>query len=174
MRRNYTHRSLPCLCRLCVLAYADTLQVSACHCEERSDVAIRYSLRCNMTESSTLGECVSGYEFAQTAANLLSFSAGKTDCHASSPQSPPCPAPAKDQSRATLPWGSSPHKGCPFAGSPSLARNDMQKERRVRGCKYVPPLSLRGAKRRGNPHLLRQHKRNATIPGEYGEAADLP
>ncbi len=80
VRRNYTHRSLPCLCRLCVLAYADTLQVSACHCEERSDVAIRYSLRCNMTESSTLGECVSGYEFAQTAANLLSFSAGKTDC----------------------------------------------------------------------------------------------
>ncbi len=34
----------------------------------------------------------------------------------SSPQSPPCPAPAKGQSRATLPWGSSPHKGCPFAG----------------------------------------------------------
>ncbi len=40
-------------------------------------------LRCNMTESSTLGECVSGYEFAQTAANLLSFSAGKTDCRTS-------------------------------------------------------------------------------------------
>ena len=38
----------------------------------------------------------------------------------------------------------------------ALVRNDMQKERRVRGCKYVPPLSLRGAKRRGNPLLLRQ------------------
>ena len=25
----------------CALAHADTLQVSACHCEERSDVAIR-------------------------------------------------------------------------------------------------------------------------------------
>ena len=51
----------------------------------------------------------------------------------SSPQSPPCPAPAKDQSRATLPWVSFPRKGCPFAGSPSLARNDMQKtDTRVR------------------------------------------
>ena len=34
----------------------------------------------------------------------------------SSPQSPPCPAPAKGQSRATLPWVSFPHKACRFAG----------------------------------------------------------
>ena len=95
--------------------------------------------------------------------------AGDADCHASSPQSPPCRRPkvrhaqlrpkaragqrslgaplptkgaplrgpvvmpAKGQSRATLPWGSSPRKGCPFAGPPALVRNDMQKtETRLR------------------------------------------
>ena len=52
---------------------------------------------------------------------------GDADCRTSSPQSPPCPAPAKGQSRATLPCGSSPRKGCPFAGPHALVCNDMQK-----------------------------------------------
>ena len=65
------------------------------------------------------------------------------------------------------------------SGCKDVARNAMQKEGRVRGCKDAArkargnmpgvsggkalvrndtsPLSLRGAKRRGNPYSLRQH-----------------
>ena len=101
--------------------------------------------------------------------SLFCAAAGRTDCHASSPQSPPCPAPAKGQSRATLPWGSFPHKACRFAGprgyagqrpelgnaplglpspqkvplcgGPALARNDM--------LKVVTRLRLQGGLARG-------------------------
>ena len=66
-----------------IVACADTWQISACHCEERSDVAIRFSLRWSMTESSTLGEYAKRHEFARGSANLQSFSAGRTDCHTS-------------------------------------------------------------------------------------------
>ena len=58
---------------------------------------------------------------------------GDADCHTSSPQSPPCPAPAKGQSRATLPCVSFPHKACRFAGPrgyagrrPAEERNDVE------------------------------------------------
>src|SRR5699024_4673652 len=45
----------------------------------------------------------------------------------------------------------------------ALVRNDMQKTdglQRLQGVvrNDTSPLSVRGAKRRGNPHLLRQHK----------------
>ena len=117
---------------------------------------------------------------------------GDADCHASSPQSPPCPAPAKGQSRATLPYGSSPRKGCPFAGPHALVRNDMLKtvtrlrlqgrgarkvrgtQERVSGCKDVSPLSLRGAERRGNPHPLRQYMAESSTLGEYAATTNLP
>ena len=70
----------------------------------------------------------------------------------------------------------------------ALVRNDMQKEGRVRGCKDAArkvrgnmpgvsggkalvrndtsPLSLRGAKRRGNPYSLRQRKTKSSTLGE--------
>ncbi len=59
-----------------------------------------------------------------------------------SPQSVPlCGAPwlcrPKASGGATLPWRSSPRKGCPFAGAPALVRNDMLKEEarlRLQGC----------------------------------------
>ena len=60
-----------------LLANADTKQIFACHCEERSDVAIRISLRQGMAEGSTSGKYVRRYEFAQSNANLLGFPAGK-------------------------------------------------------------------------------------------------
>ena len=51
----------------------------------------------------------------------------------SSPQSPPCPAPAKGQSRATLPWGSSPRKGC--RGPMHRFAMTCRRQKRVCGCK---------------------------------------
>ena len=50
---------------------------------------------------------------------------------------------------ATLPWGSSPRKGCPFAGSPSPARNDMLKFARCpRSTGVLPEGDLvRGSER---------------------------
>ena len=52
----------------------------------------------------------------------------------------------------------------------ALVRNDMQKTgtySRVQG--RPPPLSLRGAKRRGNPFSLRQHMAKGNTLGEYGK-----
>ena len=77
-------------------------------------------------ENNTLGKYVRRNEFARTAANLPGISAGTRIA------TPVC----------------------------ALVRNDMLKEGRVRGGKNVarndmpPPLSLRGAKRRGNPFSL--------------------
>ena len=56
----------------------------------------------------------------------------------------------------------------------ALVRNDMQKEGRVRGCKDVSPLSLRGAKRRGNPHPLRWGMTESSTLGEYAATTNLP
>ncbi len=50
-----------------------------------------------------------------------------------------------------------------------------RRQRRVSGCKDVPPLSLRGAKRRGNPFSLRQSITESSTSGEYEKAhTDLP
>ncbi len=51
----------------CVLAPAHTCPPSACHCEERSDVAIRFSLQWDRTRSNTLGKYEKHYEFAMAA-----------------------------------------------------------------------------------------------------------
>ena len=70
-----------------------------------------------------LGEFVMPYVFAEKTAFGSALLRGNGLPHLvapksamSSPQSPPCPAPAKGQSRATLPWVSFPHKACRFAG----------------------------------------------------------
>ena len=116
-----------------------------------------------------MGEYARRNEFAQSSANLLGFPAGKTDCHTSSPQSPPCSPPPEGQRRSNAPlWLLSPQR-VPLCGAPlhwfamtcrnllrvsgcrNMVRNDMQKPEtflRVQG--RPPPLSLRGAWRRGN------------------------
>ena len=48
----------------CALAHADTRQVSACHCEERSDVAIRSPCGTTKQEIIFSGEYEKCYEFA--------------------------------------------------------------------------------------------------------------
>ena len=45
-------RTFPAVLRQCPLANADTRQISACHCEERSDVAIRIS--CGSTKRKAI------------------------------------------------------------------------------------------------------------------------
>ena len=87
----------------------------------------------------------------------------------SSPQSPPCPAPAKGQSRATLPWGSSPRKGCPFAGPPALVRNDMQKTEACQQVQGRPPsvIARSEATWQSASPAAAQAKRNTL--GEYGK-----
>ncbi len=110
-----------------VLAHADTRQISACHCEERSDVAIRFSLQWDRTRSNTLGEYARRNEFALSPTGLQRFSAGTRIATPRRPKVRHAPRRPKASGGATLPWGSSPRKGCPFAGPHALARNDMQK-----------------------------------------------
>ena len=110
-----------------------------------------FSLQWGRTRSNTLGEYARRNEFAQSSANLLGFPAGKTDCHTSSPQSPPCSPPPEGQRRSNAPlWLLSPQR-VPLCGAPLhwLAMT-CKNQRRFCGCKAVPPLSLRGAWRRGN------------------------
>ncbi len=59
-----------------VLAYADTPHVSACHCEERSDVAIRSPCSTTSQKAVPWANTQPSYEFAQPAANLPGISAG--------------------------------------------------------------------------------------------------
>ena len=73
---------------------------------------------------------------------------GDADCRTSSPQSPPCPAPAKGQSRATLPWVSFPHKAYRFAGPRGYAGRRPAGEQRSLGA----PLPAKGAPLRGPQH----------------------
>ena len=59
-----------------VLAYADTQQVSACHCEERSDVAIRTPCSSTKRKAILKANTEKCYGFALGIANLLGFPAG--------------------------------------------------------------------------------------------------
>ena len=70
----------------------------ACHCEEQSDAAIRFPAE--MPDKSLLyGQIRSGFRIRTKYCFSFCAAAGRTDCHASSPQSPPCslraPLPAK-------------------------------------------------------------------------------
>ncbi len=112
-----------------------TRQVTACHCEERSDVAIRNP--CGSTKQNAIlwanTESVTDLpEVAQTC-------------------------------QVSLRGNGLPHQCAHWFAM------TCKRQRRVSRCKDVPPLSLRGAKRRGNPHLLRQHKAKRNTLGEYGK-----
>ena len=68
-------RTFPAVLRQCPLANADTRQISACHCEERSDVAIR-SPRGSAKQKATIpGEYEKHCEFALSTTDLPGFSA---------------------------------------------------------------------------------------------------
>ena len=104
-----------------VLANADTQQVSACHCEERSDVAIRFSCGSTKQEAAPKANTENYYGFALGITNLQSFSAGTRI--ATSRGS--CPAPRNDMQKAGT-----------CARAKTLACNDMLKagrRARVRG-----------------------------------------
>ena len=90
-------------------------------------MAIRFSLQWDRTKSNTLGEYEKHYEFARTAVSLPGISAGTRIATPRRPKVRHAPRRPKASGGATLPWGSSPRKGCPFAGPHALARNDMQK-----------------------------------------------
>ena len=66
-----------------LLANANTKQIFACHCEERSDVAIRISLRQGITESSTSGEYGKVLRIRPKYYLLAKFLCGDADCHTS-------------------------------------------------------------------------------------------
>ena len=112
-KRNYSRR---------IRSHCEFAQSSTCLIDIPAGTRIAAPV-CALVRNDRLGRCVR----TRGRQQCTTFLPGDADCHASSPQSPPCPAPTKDQSRATLPWGSSPHKGCPFAGPHALVRNDMQK-----------------------------------------------
>ena len=59
-----------------VLANADTQQISACHCEERSDGTIRSPCSTTSQKAVPWANTQPSYEFAQPAANLPGISAG--------------------------------------------------------------------------------------------------
>ena len=79
-----------------VLANADTQQVSACHCEERSDVAIRFSCGSTKQEAAPKANTENYYGFALGITNLQSFSAGTRIATSRGN----CPAPRNDMQKA--------------------------------------------------------------------------
>ena len=138
-----------------VAAEADACHVSACHCEERSDVAIRSP--CGSTWQRVVPKANPQLvRIRPSSCQLVRYPCGDADCHTSSPQSPPCPAPAKGQSRATLPWVSFPHKACRFAGPRGYAGRRPAGEQRFLGA----PLPAKGAPLRGPQHWFAMTCRN--------------
>ena len=147
----------------------------------------------------------SAYGFARSSASLPGFPAGRTDCHTSAIQAAyPSPRLFRRKSQgsvtplhrllraAQVRPGSIWHwlamtcrrqKG--VCVCKDVARNAMQKEGRVRGCKDAArkargnmpgvsggkalvrndtsPLSLRGAKRRDNPHPRREGQEKVAL-----------
>ena len=99
------------------------------------------------------------YARARAVVQCTTSQPGDADCHTSAIQAThPSPRLFRRKSQVLSLSAASPSPGRTGAARFhfALVRNDMQKKGRVRGCKDVPPLSLRGAQRRGNPYSLRQ------------------
>ena len=123
-----------------------------CHCEERSDVAIRNS--CGSAKRTAVlwanaGKC---NEFALSTTNLPGFSAGTRIA------APVCALVRNDMQkteRRLRLQGRGAQGAQKLAGRQRVQGRLARKVRRnlpgVSGCKGLPPLSLRGAERRGNP-----------------------
>ena len=120
---------------------AQAHQVYGCHIVRRGarDVAIRFSCGSAERKAAPRANPSTNLPYVLLVSTRL---CGDADCHASSPQSPPCPALAFGQSRATLPWGSSPRKGFPFAGPHALVRNDIHKLAACPHCKDTLPWQI--------------------------------
>ena len=112
------------------------------------------------------GEYVRRYEFARSSARLPSFSAGKRIA------APVCALVRNDM----LKTGAC--QRMQVGGHEEKCVDGKRFYLVQRPCLCGHPasfsMSLRGAKRRGNPFSCGSAKQNATIPGEYVEAADLP
>ena len=144
-------------------------------------------LRQGMTESSTLGESEKCYEFALRIANLQSFSAGTRIA------APVCALVRndmlKEEACVRLQGRLARGHAETWQVCAGQGRNDMQRTDRCSRLQgrfpAVPPgkrrhaanfwMSLRGAERRGNPHLLRQGMTESSTLGEYGKVhTNLP
>ncbi len=72
---------VPAVFRQCPLANADTRHVLACHCEERSDVAIRFSLRNHKTRNNFFRRIRKVLRICLNSSQLGRFPWGDADCH---------------------------------------------------------------------------------------------
>ena len=159
-----------------ILAHAGTRQVSACrcelrscncrngfpsacHCEERSDVAIRSPCSTASQKAVLWANTKKYYEFAQTAANLPGISAGMRIA------TPVCALVRNDMqktgTRQRVQGGASKQTGrrlrvLPLGGRPCKRRHPASL------C-----MSLRGAQRRGNPFSLQYNITESSTLGEY-------
>ena len=160
---------------------ANTQQVFACHCEERSDGTIRIPRR----ERGTLHPCP-GVRTPTRPVIARSEATWQSVSPAAAHNEKQHLGRIRSSLRIRLKcYFSLPSSAGMRIATPvcALVRNDMLKEGRVRGCKdafrqhpgNAPKLckhaaslwmSLRGAKRRGNPYSLRQRKTKSSTLGE--------
>ena len=118
-----------------VLAYADTPHVSACHCEERSDVAIRSP--CSTASQKAVPQAnTQPSTNSPKSAFTVAFPCGDADCRTSSPQSPPCRRPKVRHAQLR------PKAG---AGQRSLGSPFPIKRAALRGPVVMPSEGQRGS-----------------------------
>ena len=159
-------------------AGGDTRQIFACHCEERSDGAIRSPAVAQSKEQRLRRIRESAYGFARSSAGLPGFPAGRTDCHTSAIQAThPSPRLFRRKSQVLSLSAASPSPGRTGAARFhfALVRNDMQKtgtcsrvqgrlarkvcgtRERAGGCKDVPPIVIARSGATWQSVTLRQH-----------------
>ena len=118
-----------------VLANADTQQISACHCEERSDVAIRSP--CSTASQKAVPQAnTQPSTNSPKSAFIVAFPCGDADCHTSSPQNPPCRRPKVRHAQLR------PKAG---AGQRSLGSPFPTKRAALRGPVVMPSEGQRGS-----------------------------
>ena len=149
-----------------VLATADARQISACHCEERSDAAIRSPCGSTKPKSNPLGEYEKHYEVALSTTTLPGFSAGTRIA------APVCALVRNDMQKTgacqRMQVGGHEEKcvdGSGFTWYNVLAYADTQQVSACH-CEERSDVAIRIS--------CGSAKQNATIPGEYVESADLP
>ena len=132
------------------VATADTRQASACHCEERGGCPATWqsaSPQGSLTSWLLFGRTRYALRIRLKCCFLPCATAKRTDCRTSAIQAAyPSPRLFLRKSRGLS------HS----AASPSPGRTGAPRFPSCTGSQGRPPLSLRGAKRRGNPYSLRQ------------------
>ena len=132
---------------------ADTQQILACHCEERSDVAIRNS--CGSTWQRVVPKAnPQPVRIRPSSCQLVRYPCGDADCRTSAIQAAhPSPRLFRRKSQVSVAPLHRLLRAAQVRPGSILHWFAMTCRRRagVCGCKGLPPLSLRGAERRGNP-----------------------